>query len=110
MGNNISKALLALHENVSNSALSDSEKNFLKVLIEKIIIYYSSEYKKIEERHQYFDYIYKLERLSAQMTDYIVAINDTINGKNDLYLVVNRIYKEMNYDDKKGVFKRKRLI
>ena len=44
------------------------------------------------------------------MVDYIVYINDTINGKYNVHYVVNDIYKEISYDNNKGYFKRKRLI
>ena len=110
MSNSISKALMALYENINNSMLADNERNVLKILIEKLIVYYTNEYKKQEECRDCFDYTYRMEKLSSQMTDYIVTINDTIKGSNDVHCIVNKIYQEINYDEKKGIFKRKRLI
>lgn len=108
--NNINKSIEALYMGTINSSFGDSEKNALKVLLQKLAIYYSNEYNAIQLRKDSDDYMYKINKLVSEMADYIVMINDTLDGKNDVYYIVNMIYKEINYDEKKGKFKRKRLI
>lgn len=108
--NIIAKSLKSLLNKVDKSVLKDNEKNILKTLIVKVAEYYTKEYNRIFE-HKYDWYINrKLILLSTKMVDYIVYINDTINGKYNVHYVVNDIYKEISYDNNKGYFKRKRLI
>jgi len=107
---NIAFAIKALCYDVANSSLPISEKNALKKLLDKLVDYYTSEYNNIMKSFNYGTHNYKLYELISKMTDYIVIINDTIHGKNDVYSVINMIFNEINYDDKKGLFKRKRLI
>ena len=108
--NNISKTIQVLIEKTDESSLSRNEKFALISLLEKLLIYYVNEAKYIEEHKDFLDYDIRKTRLITNMTDYIVGINDTLKGKNDVHCIVNTIYKEINFDEKKGVFKRKRLI
>ena len=105
----ILKAIQVLYKEISESSLNNSEKNVLIKLIENLEVYYNREYNGIIESC-FFNINNKLNRLFSNMIDYIVAINDVINKKNDAYSTVNMIYKEINYDDRKEIFKRKRLI
>ena len=104
------KVLTKLSENVMTSTLNKSEKNALVKLIKIIIIFYDNKYKEIEHNNINGQDILKLAKLTSIVTDYIVTINDTIKGKNDAFSIINIIYKEINYDNNKGQFKRKRLI
>ena len=106
----ILSALKALCYEVDNSSLTISEKNALKKLLDKLVDYYTNEYNIINKNNYQTIKKYKMYELTSKMTDYIVTINDTIHGKNDVYSVINMIFNEINYDDKKGLFKRKRLI
>ena len=108
----ISKALIAFNDskyeigNVDGSILSETAKNAVNRLLEILCLYYVERYLELNmEQNEY-----RLTEFSSQMTDYIVTINDTIKGKNDAFCVANAIYKEINYDEGKGKFKRKRLI
>ena len=107
----IPNALKALYNDTNNSNLVDTAKNAMIKLIELLLTYYGNRIEEItngldssEVKRQKFDL------LTSQMTDYIVAINDTIKGKHNPYSVVSFIHREINYDEKKGRFKRKRLI
>lgn len=107
----ITNALMALRNVVDNLTLNINEKNILQILMEKLMTYYKNQCIEIENHKEDKKiYISKKARLVSEMTDYIVSLNDAINGKNDIVGIVNIIYKEINYDEKKGVFKRKRLI
>ena len=101
----IPNALNALLDDVSKSSLNDSEKNAIKLLIERVKTYYYKRYQEILDSNNEF----KLYTFITEMTDYIVAINSTLNGKYNVYQIVNLIYKEINYDPQKGKFKIKRL-
>ncbi len=107
MEDNITRAIKALGKSVNDSSLTISEKEALKRLVEIMLNYYIDEYK---EDSLSLDSHSKLAKLISRMMDYIVAINCTINGQNDVFCIVNIIYKEINYDKQKGYFKRKRLI
>ncbi len=102
--NSTSMALIALSKEVLKYNYPEGVKNALNKLLEILSYYYVERYLELVMDNNH------LIEFSSRMTDYIVAINDTVNGKNDVFCVVNAIYKEINYDDKKGVFKRKRLI
>ena len=107
----IFKVLSALHDIIDNSFLKVNEKNILKTLLEKIYTYYQEQCNEIEKYQvDICTYTRKRAILTSQVTDYIVSINDAIKGKNNISCIANIIYKEINYDDKKGKFKRKRLI
>ena len=108
--NRVLNALDALYNNTDNSKLLFGEKNALEKLIECLKCYFINECNKINNSIDVETINHHLSLLYTRMTDYIVAINDTLKGKNDAYSIVNFIYKEINYDDKKGRFKRKRLI
>ncbi len=110
MYDNTMKALERLSDSVIASTLDDGEKNALLKLIKIIIIFYDNKYKEIEHNNRDGQEYLRLSKLTSIVTDYIVTINDTIKGKNDVFLIVNMIYKEINYDNSKGKFKRKRLI
>ena len=111
MEDRITKAIYALCNNVNNSKLHANEKNALLKLLEKIMVYYQERSVEIEKiKDDYSMYNRKKAILISTMTDFIVTINDTIEGKNDAFCITNIIYKEINYDDKKDKFKRKRLF
>ena len=111
MEDRMTKVIEALCNDVSNSRLNINEKTALLKLLEKLIIYYQDQYRELEKiKGDYNAYNKKKSLLVSIMTDFIVAINDTIDGKNDAFCITNMIYKEMNYDDKKGKFKRKGLF
>ncbi len=105
----ISRALIALSSEVDNSNLSLDDKNALKHLIEKLSTFYKIHYDAIMECNVNI-INKKIPILVSLMTDYIVAINDTIRGKNSAINIVSMIHKELNYDDGKGQFKRKKLL
>lgn len=110
MGNEIiCKALDALHGSIDNSSLNDNEKNALDLLVDKLKVYFNGEINEIANMGNQAQAERRKNVLYSFMTDYLVAINDTIAGMNDTFSVVNRIYKEINYDYKKGKFKIKRL-
>lgn len=108
--NRMEITLNALKKGVEAANLTIAEKNALNNLLDKLIIYYIDRYNEIEKCTDSQAYIDRNSRLISEMTDYIVSINDTINKKNDAFCIVNMIYKEINYDEAKGRFKRKRLI
>ena len=110
MGNlTTEKALKVLCQNVIDSSLGENEKNALIKLIDIIHQFYIDKYDEIVNDSSKIDHV-RLSKLTSIVTDYIVTISDTISGKNDPYSIVNIIYKELNYDNSKGKFKRKRLI
>ena len=106
----IQNALKMLYSCVDKSSLPLNEKNGLKRLIKTLDVYYVNKYDSIENSLDYDTIRHRLNLLTSQMTDYIVAINDTLKGKNNAFYIINMIYKEINYDEKKGIFKRRRLI
>ncbi len=104
-------AIKSLYQTVTRSTtMKENEKHVLIKLIEKLAEYYKKRYNEIIDSTGDRDRSYQVNKFVSEMTDYIVIINDTIKGKNDVFSVANMIYKEMNYDTKKGFFKRKRLI
>ena len=106
--NSIYGALNALYNNIDSSVLNDSEKNAMKLLVDKLKTYFIREYEEI---------VNSLNRrknnrlfvLLTRMADYIQDIHDTLNGKYMPYEVINKIYRDISYDPKKGRFKIKRL-
>ncbi len=105
----IIKTFNVLRVNTFNSNLTDSEKNALKILIDKLEVYYLKQYSDVFECAPKDRSVRKEAMFCSVFTDHVVAVNDTINGKYDVYSIVNTIYKEINYDEKKGRFKIKRL-
>ncbi len=106
----IKTAIIRLSYSVQNSELQPNEKKMLMQALKKIAVYYVDGIKEIDKHREKMGYRFALERLDSALVDYMVAINDTIKGKNDVIKVVNMIYKEINYDRTTGKFKRKRLI
>lgn len=110
MGNtNIVHALLSLDKRVNDSELSNNEKNALKVLIEKLLKYYKKKIEEINKTSNFYIARNKDFKLTSEMTDYIVAINDAIKRKIDTFGVANTITRKINAEEKKGFFKIKRL-
>ena len=111
MENNcILNALRSLQASVDKTNLKDSDKNVVKGMIDKLMIYYNNQYNSIVAHARGRDIYTATNQLSCKMTDLIVMINDVVRYRADVYSVVNAIYKEINYDADKGQFKRKRLI
>ena len=115
MGNNLENnrngvinAFKSLVNEVDNSNLKNSEKELLKRLINKLIIFYSNKYDEII-KHDSVTLKKKLSVLQVVMTDYIVAINDTVIGKNDVYAIVNMVNKDVNDGELKKELKKKRI-
>ena len=110
MGNtNIVHALLSLDKRVNDSELSNNEKNALKVLTEKLLKYYKKKIEEINKTSNFYIARNKDFKLTSEMTDYIVAINDAIKRKIDTFSVANTITRQINTEEKKGFFKIKRL-
>ena len=105
----ITRALMALESEVDDSNLKLEEKDALKRLIDKLLFFYKDHYNEIM-KYDSHTIQKKMTILTGLMTDYIVSINDTIVGKNDAYCIINMIFKEINYDDGKGQFKKRRHI
>ncbi len=121
-------ALKALNENVENSKLTDSEKNAIRVLIAKLLSHVEKKEQEIENCKNYYFARNKLLKLVTEMTDYIVSINDAIQGKEfivhenserlygakevvktiDVMAMVNGITKEINREERNFFWKRKR--
>ena len=121
-------ALKALNENVENSKLTDSEKNAIRVLIARLLSHVEKKEQEIEETKNYYFARNKLLKLVTEMTDYIVSINDAIQGKEfivnenserlygakevvktiDVMAMVNGITKEINREERNFFWKRKR--
>ena len=111
MEDRMTRVIEALCNDVSNSKLQNNEKTALLKLLEKLLVYYQNQYNELEKaKYDYNAYNKRKSLLVSIMTDFVVTINDTIEGKNDAFCITNMIYKEINYDDKKGKFKRKRLF
>ena len=108
--NRIVNALNVLFVSVDKSLLSAKEKNQMKILIGKVASYFKKEINEIENSKIAYVFKRRFINLISQMSDYIVIINDTINGSLSVIETTNKIYKEINYDNKNGHFKRKRLI
>ena len=108
--NAIQNALMALKKSINNSNLSVNVANVLTKLVEILGVFYATKKEEIDNSIEYDPMKHRQVHLESQMTDYIVSINDAIKGKNDAFCIANIIYKEINYDEKKGIFKRKRLI
>ncbi len=111
MNNNcILNALSSLRDSVDKTDLKENDKNVMRGMIDRLTMYYVNTYNNLVShprgRNDYDVTIH----LSCKMTDLIVMINNALNGRSDVYGVVNAIYKEINYDANKGQFKRKRLI
>ena len=106
--NGIINALNALVNEVDNSNLIKGEKEILKKLINKLIIFYSNKYDEII-KHDDATIKKKLSLLQVVITDYIVAINDTVIGKNDVYAIVNMVNKDVNDSELKKQLKKKRI-
>ena len=105
----IIKTFNVLRVKVFNSSLTDSEKNAVKLLIDKLEVYYLKQYSDVFECKPKDRSVRKEALFCSSYTDHVVAINDTINRLYDVYGIVNTIYKDINYDEKKGRFKIKRL-
>jgi hypothetical protein len=105
----ILNALQALSRNVGKSLLNVKEKNAIMVLLDKLIKYYNIQRENISKTTNFYVARNKDFEVSTTMTDYIVAVNDSINGRNDVFSVVNSINRKINVVEKKKFFKVKRL-
>ena len=108
VNDNITRALVALHMEINQSNLGENEKAALNHLVDKLIVFYVNHYNEIMKYDENIK-DRKMTILTTLMTDYIVSINDTVEGKNDAFCISNMIYKDINYDDGKGQFKKKRI-
>ena len=97
----ISRALQALKKEINDSELTSKSRNNLDRLIKLLLDFYCIRLDAIVNSMN------SIER--KNMVDYIVSINDTLKGKNDPSGIVGLICREINYDDKKGKFKFRRL-
>ncbi len=111
MGNKaIIYAISSLYDRVETSFLTTGEKNALKALLSQLKTYGENRYNEIMANRVIKNKSNRILALDSEMTDYLVEINDATYGVIDVFSVVNKIYKAINYDEKKGKFKRKRLI
>ena len=102
MEDNITRAIYALHSGVNNSDLDINCKQTLNVLLDKLAIYYEKRYQKIAKKH---NNNIELIHLNSALTDYIVAINNAIKEKNDVFQITSMINKEIDTLDRKRYFK-----
>lgn len=111
MGNKIIlNAISSLNSKVDISNVTIGEKNALKALLSQLLIYFNNQYDEILTNYAIKDRLDKISALNSEITDYLVDINNAINGISDVFSIVNSVYKSINYDERKGKFKRKRLI
>ena len=113
-------ALMGLYKNVDDSMLTDGEKNAVRTALRKLLDYVEKQ-KDNKNKDE--------NRFTIEMTDYIVSLNDAIQGKMrliedkknpytgksettvkpiDVIPLANNIVKEISREEKRGFFKRRR--
>ena len=101
----IKKAFYALKERINTSVLSENEKNALRVLIDKLIIYYDRRIDLMKKRGISSE---RVASLDSFMTDIIVDINTVIKGESDVHYFVSLIIKKLNDKELENMIKNNR--
>lgn len=92
----IKKAFYAIKESIDTSILSDNEKNALKILIDKLVIYYDKKVSLIKKSRISINSSERIAILDSFMTDVLVDINTVIRGESDVYYFVSVVNKKLN--------------
>ena len=107
--NTIVNALLSLGKKVREAELNNNEKNAIMVLIEKLLKYYKKKKEEIAKISNFYVARNKEFKLTSEMTEYIVSINNVVKRISDAFSVSSTITRKINTEEKKRFFKIKRL-
>lgn len=92
----IKKAFYAIKKSIDTSILSDNEKNALKILIDKLVIYYDKKVSLIKNSRISINSSERIAILDSFMTDVLVDINTVIRGESDVHYFVSVVNKKLN--------------